>query len=133
MVQVMVHIEDLTVKEFGCERICLHCRHRHVVELSPFLAHRVIVADKAAIRVTRRYEITLVDHVLRAFHLIVEFVVHEVARLKVRIEANSPVASQDKVDFMHFTFLLVHVAILNCCVKLAGHESECNLVDEIRV
>ena len=77
------------------------------MELRPLLAQCVIIADKASIRVTRCYKITLVDHVLGAFHLIVEFVVHEVARFKVRIKADSPVAFKDEVNFVHFALFLV--------------------------
>ena len=49
----------------------------------------------------------------------------------VRVVADGPLSVDNEVDFRHIALLIQDKTVIGIVVKLAGHEAESDLVDEI--
>ena len=49
----------------------------------------------------------------------------------VRVVTNGPLTMDDEVDFRHIAFFVQDKTVVGIVVKLARHEAESDLVDEI--
>ena len=131
--------EDLLEHELLGDSVRVNRGDGHVRELGSLGGKDVVVADVAEALVLLGDHKLLLRDVLRKITLVQvadKGIIIEVdipVVVLVRVKADSPITSDDEVDFGHIALFKQDVPVSLACFIPSWHESEGHLVDKVRI